>query len=152
MHVGRDASGASLGWSLLHLTVIIVLALVNSTVSQRGTLSISTRPVSAALLPVRTASTGLLHLLVGTHVHCVRSDTGKYHMWPLLCTHHFQCVTYILTTCTCVTHQMWNMHGGSHAFHFSIASTTMHTGTNQKAQQSCGSGTDREWGSTPGSC
>ena len=28
--------------------------------------------------------------------------------------------------------------------HFGDAPTTMHMGTNQKAQQSCGSGTDRE--------
>ena len=28
--------------------------------------------------------------------------------------------------------------------HFSVAPTTMHMGTNQKAQQSCGSSTDRE--------
>ena len=31
----------------------------------------------------------------------------------------------------------------SHA-HFGVTPTTMHTGTNQKAQQSCGSGTNRE--------
>ena len=37
MHVGRDASSASPGWSLLPSSVIIVLALVNSTVSPRGT-------------------------------------------------------------------------------------------------------------------
>ena len=35
----------------------------------------SMRPRSAALLPVSTASTGLLHLLVGAQVHHVRSDT-----------------------------------------------------------------------------
>ena len=39
---------------------------------------------------------------------------------------------------------MRNMHSGSHAFHFSVASTMMHLGTNRKAQQSCGSSTDRE--------
>ena len=48
-----------------------------------------------------------------------------------------------------VMHQMRNMHGGSHAFHFGVTSTTIHTGTNRKAQQSCGSSTDREWGGTP---
>ena len=42
---------------------------------------ISTRPRSAALLPVSTASTGLLRLLVGAQVHHVRSDTGNHHMW-----------------------------------------------------------------------
>ena len=60
-----------------------------------GTSSISTRPGSATLLPVTTASTGLLHLLVGARVHRVRSDTEKYCMWPLPHTHHFQCVTHI---------------------------------------------------------
>ena len=93
--VGHDASSASLGWSLLPSTVIIVLTLVNSAVSPAGTSSISTRPGSAALLPVSTASTGLLCLLVGAHVHHVRSDTGKHCMWPLLCAHHFQCVTIL---------------------------------------------------------
>ena len=38
MRVGCDMSSASLGWSLLPLTVIIVLALVNSTVSPVGIL------------------------------------------------------------------------------------------------------------------
>ena len=92
--VGRDVSSASPGWSLLPSTVIIVLALVNSAVSPVGTSSISMRPWSATLLPVSTASTGLLHLSVGAHVHCVRSDTEKYHVWPLSCAHYFQCVTY----------------------------------------------------------
>ena len=91
MHVGRDVSSTSLGWSLLPSTVIIVLALFNSTVFPAGTSSISTRPGSAALLPVSTTSTGLLRLLVGAHVHRVRSDTEKYSVWPLPCTHHFQC-------------------------------------------------------------
>ena len=93
--VGHDTSSMSSGWSLLPSTVIIVLALVNSAVSPAGIPSISTRPESAALLPVSTTSTGLLRLLVGAHVHCVRSDTEKYHVWLLLRAHHFQCVTYI---------------------------------------------------------
>ena len=53
------------------------------------------RPRSATLLPVSTASTGLLHLSVGARVHRVRSDTGNCHMWPWPCTHHFQCMTII---------------------------------------------------------
>ena len=61
-HVGRDKSSTSLGWNLLSSTVIIVLALVNSTVSPAGTSSISTRPRTATLLPVSTISKGLLHL------------------------------------------------------------------------------------------
>ena len=65
-------------------------------------LSISARPGSAALLPVSTTSTGLLHLSVGAHVHRVRSDTEKYHVWPLLRAHHFQCMTY---TCQWMTYQ-----------------------------------------------
>ena len=93
--VGHDMSSVSLGWSLLPSTVFIMLALVNMTVSPAGTSSISTRPGSAALLPVSTASTGLLCLLVGAHVHCVRSNTEKYCMWPLPCAHHFQCVTIL---------------------------------------------------------
>ena len=92
--VGRDASSAYLGWSLLPSTVIIVLALVNSAVSPVGTSSISMRPGSAALFPVSTISTGLLHLSVGARVHCVRSDTEKYHVWLLLCAHYFQHMTY----------------------------------------------------------
>ena len=35
--VGRDASSASPGWSLLPSNIIIVLALVNSAVSPEGT-------------------------------------------------------------------------------------------------------------------
>ena len=97
MCVGCDVSSMSQGWSLLPSTVIIVLALVNSAVSPVGTSSISTRPGSAALLPVSTTSTGLLHLSVGAHVHCGRSDTEKYHVWPLPCAHHFQCVTYVVS-------------------------------------------------------
>ena len=60
----------------------------------QGPLSISTRPWSAARLPVSTASTGLLCLSVGACVHRVRSDTGKRRVWPLTQAHHFQCVTY----------------------------------------------------------
>ena len=93
MRVGCNVSSVSPGWSLLPSTVIIVLALVNSTVSPAGTSCISTRPRSAAPLPVSTASTGLLHLLVGAHVHCVRSDTEKYSVWLLPHAHHFQCMT-----------------------------------------------------------
>ena len=37
MRVGGDTSSASLGWSLLPSTVIIVLVLVNSAVSPAGT-------------------------------------------------------------------------------------------------------------------
>ena len=33
----------------------------------------------------------------------------------------------------------------------SVTPNMMHTGTNQKAQQSCGSSTNREWSDTPGS-
>ena len=94
MCVGRDASSTSLGWSLLPSTVIIVLVLVNSTVSPVGTPSISMRPGSAALLPVSTASKGLLCLSVGARVHCIGSDT-ELSMWPLPRVHHIQCVTYV---------------------------------------------------------
>ena len=93
MHVGHDTSSASPGWSLLPSTVIIVLVLVNSVGSSAGTSSISMRLGSAALLPVSTASTGLLHLSVGTHVHHVRSDT-ELSIWPLPCAHHLQCMTH----------------------------------------------------------
>ena len=51
------------------------------------------RPGSAALLPVSTASTRLLCLLVGAHVHCVKSDT-ELNVWLLPHMHHIQCVTY----------------------------------------------------------
>ena len=94
MGVGHNTSSASLGWSLLPSTVIIVLALINSAGSPVGTSSISTRPRSSALLPGSTASTGLLCLSVGARVHRVRSDT-ELSMWPLLCAHHIQCMTYI---------------------------------------------------------
>ena len=53
-------------------------------------------------------------------------------------------IYYMYHICIYVTHQMQNMHGGSHAVHFDVTSTTMLTGTNRKAQQSCGSGTVRE--------
>ena len=95
MRAGCDVSRVFSGWSLLPSIVIIVLDLVNSAVSPVGTLSISTRPGSAALLPVSTASTGLLRLLVGARVHCVRSNTEKYRVWPLPRAHHFQCVTIL---------------------------------------------------------
>ena len=95
MRVGRDMSSMSQGWMLLPLTVIIVLALVNSAMSSVGTLSISTKSRSATLPPASTASAGLLHLLVGAHVHHVRSDTGKRRMWPQPCAHNFQCVTIL---------------------------------------------------------
>ena len=88
-------SSTSLGRSLLPSTVIIVLAFVNSAVSPKGTQSISMRPGSAALLPASTASTVLLCLSVGACVHSVRSDTQNCHMWPLLHTYHFQCMTHI---------------------------------------------------------
>ena len=93
--VGRDTSSASLGWSLLPSTVIIVLALVNIAVSPVGTSSISMRPGSATLLPVSTASIGLLRLSVGACVHHVRSTTGKHRMWLLPCAHHLQCMTIL---------------------------------------------------------
>ena len=73
--VGRDVSSTSPGWSLLPSSVIIVLALVHRAVSHRGDLGISTRPGSATRLPVSTASTGLLCLSVGAHVHHGRSNT-----------------------------------------------------------------------------
>ena len=44
-----------------------------------------------------------------------------------------------------VTHQMRN-----NPFRFGVTSTRMLMGTNQKAQQSCGRGTDRERGALPG--
>ena len=69
---------------------------------QWGPINISTRPRSATLLPVSTASTGLLHLLVGARVHHVRSDTGNCCVWPLPSAHRFQCVTYI--------HMSWQLH------------------------------------------
>ena len=80
MRVGCDVSSASPRWSLLLSNIIIVLALVNSAVSHRGDLSISTRPRSATPLPVSTTSTGLLCLLVGAHVHHGRSDTEVERM------------------------------------------------------------------------
>ena len=95
MHVGQNMSSTSPGWSLLPSTVIIVLALVNSTMFPVGTSSISTRSRSGTLLPVSTTSTGLLHLSVGAHVHCGRSNTEKYRVWPLPHTHHFQCMTIL---------------------------------------------------------
>ena len=54
------------------------------------------RPSSAASLPVSTASTGLLCLLVGAHVHRDRSDT-EVSVLLLLHAYHIQCMTYILT-------------------------------------------------------
>ena len=71
-----------------------VLAWVNSAASPAGLIIISTRPQSATLLPVSTASTGLLHLLVGAQVHRVRSDTGNQHMWLQPHMYHSQCLTY----------------------------------------------------------
>ena len=51
------------------------------------------RPGSATSLPVSTASTGLLWLLVGARVHHGRSDT-EVGMWLLPRTYHIQCMTY----------------------------------------------------------
>ena len=92
-------SSMSLGWSLFPSTVIIVLACVNSAVSPAGTPSISMKSSSSALLPVTIVWTGLLHLLVGTCVHCVRSDNEKYRAWPLPRAYHFQCVTHVTNEC-----------------------------------------------------
>ena len=52
------------------------------------------RPRSVASLPDSTASTGLLCLLVGAHVHCGRSIT-EVSMWLLLHTFHLQCMTIL---------------------------------------------------------
>ena len=93
--VGCNMSSMFPGQSLLSLTVIIVLALIISTVSPVGTKSISMRPRSAALLPVSTTSAGLLCLSVGARVHHVRSNTGNCCMWLLLHMHHFQCMTIL---------------------------------------------------------
>ena len=51
------------------------------------------RPGSVALLPVSTASTGLLCLSVGARVHHDRSDT-EVSMWLLPHAYHVQCMTY----------------------------------------------------------
>ena len=51
------------------------------------------RPRSVALLPVSTASTGLLCFLVGARVHRGRSDT-EVSVWPLPRAYHVRCVTY----------------------------------------------------------
>ena len=58
----------------------------------------------------------------------IRIDAGFHHKNPNV---------YVM-------HQMQNSCGGSHVIHFNVTSTTMHMGTNQKAQQSCGSSTIRE--------
>ena len=63
--------------------------------SPAGLIIISTRPGSAALLPVSTTSTGLLCLSVGAQVHHVRSDTGNCQVWLQLRVQHSQCVTNI---------------------------------------------------------
>ena len=89
MCVGHDASSMSPGWSLLPSNVIIVLTLVNSAMS----LGISTRPGSVTSLPVSTASTGLLCLLVGAHVHHGRSIT-EVGMWPQPHAFHIWCITH----------------------------------------------------------
>ena len=52
------------------------------------------RPGSVALLPVSTASTGLLCLSVGAHAHRGRSDI-EVSGWLLLHAYHIQCVTYV---------------------------------------------------------
>ena len=52
------------------------------------------RPRSAASLPVSTASTGLLCLLVGARVYRGRSDT-EVSMWLPLHAFHIQCMTIL---------------------------------------------------------
>ena len=52
------------------------------------------RPGSVTSLPVSTASTGLLCLLVGTHLHCGRSIT-KVSMWLLPRAFHIRCMTIL---------------------------------------------------------
>ena len=52
------------------------------------------RPGSATSLPVSTASTGLLCLLVGARVHRVRSNT-EVGVWLLRRTYHIQCMTIL---------------------------------------------------------
>ena len=80
MRVGCNASSASLDWSLLPSSALIVLALVNSDIPHQGDLGIPTRPGSAASLPDSTASTGLLCLLVGACVHRGRSNIEVDHV------------------------------------------------------------------------
>ena len=46
------------------------------------------------MLPVSTASTGLLCLLVGACVHRDRSDT-EVNVWLLPCAYHVQCMTIL---------------------------------------------------------
>ena len=102
-HVGRDTSSMSPGWSLLPSKVIIVLALVNSTVSPVGT-QVSQRDLGVPLysllvpLPQDCCAFWLVPMCI-----MLGSDT-ELSVWPLLCTHHIQCMTYIPCNLLANTH------------------------------------------------
>ena len=119
MCVGCDASSTSLGWSLLPSSTLIVLALVNSDIPHQGDLGIPTRPGSATSLPDSTASTGLLCLLVGAHVHRGRSDIKVDHVATTVCILH-------------ICHALKMMHAWQwpHAAIPSVTPNMMHLGTN----------------------
>ena len=80
MHVGRDASSTSLGWSLLPSSIVIVLALVNSAVSPTGT-EVSQRDLGvppyslSVLLPQDCCAFQLVLVCI------VVEATPKWSMW-----------------------------------------------------------------------
>ena len=122
--VGRDTSSASLGWSLLPSSVIIVLALVNSAVSHRG-LRYLNETRECTPLPVSTASTGLLCLLVRARVHRGRSDTEVEQVAT---------TAHILHLVHDIYMKMMHVQQQLHAAIPSVTPYTMHLGTNQKVQ------------------
>ena len=93
-HVGHDVSSASPGWSLLPSSVIIVLALVNSAVSPKGTyvsqwdLGVSPHSLSVPL-PQDCCAFWLVPMCIVVEV------SPKWSAWLPPRAFRIRCVTYI---------------------------------------------------------
>ena len=95
MCVGHDASSTSLGWSLLPSSVFIVLALVNSNVSHRGTWVSQRDPE----VPPHSLTVPLLQDCCAfwlVPVCIVVEATSKWTVWLPPCIFCIRCMTYIL--------------------------------------------------------
>ena len=94
MRVGRDASCTSLGWSLPPSSIIIVLALVNSAVSPKGTqvsqrdLGVSPHSLSVPL-PQDCCAFWLVPMCIMVEA------TLKCSTWLQPCIFHIQYMTYV---------------------------------------------------------
>ena len=93
MRLGRDASSTSPGWSLLPSSIFIVLSLVNSDVSHRGTQVSQQDPgVPSHSLTVPLPQDCCAFRLVPV---CIMVEvTSKLTMWLPPCVFCIRCMTY----------------------------------------------------------